>query len=85
MSRLAQTDEDSFKVTNAFTTVDDRSPLKMSEEYKHIQRHIRTAAARAHKKIYKNYGPVPFHEHTMVCKCFYTYELAMYSYILSTS
>ena len=60
-------EEDSFKLTNAFTTVDSRSPIKISEEYRHIQHHDRTAAARAHKKLNSGYGPVPFHEHTMVC------------------
>ena len=66
-------EEDNFKLTNSFTTVDNRSPLKLSEEYRHIQHHGRAAAARAHKNSNSNSDPVPFHEHTMVC--FYVYVL----------
>ena len=64
-------EEKNFKLTNAFTTADSRSPLKISEDYRYIQQHYRAAAARAHKKMHgKCYSsPVPFHEHTMVrCK-----------------
>ena len=64
--RLLQMEEKRFKLTNAFTTVDSRSPLKISEEYRHMQQHVRAAAARAHRKLYKNCNPVPFHDHTMV-------------------
>ena len=60
-------EEKKFKLTNAFTTADSRSPLKISEDYRYIQQHYRAAAVRAHKKMHGKCSPVPFHEHTMVC------------------
>ena len=61
-------EEKNFKLTNAFTTMDSRSPLKISEDYRYIQQHYRAAAAQAHRKMHSKCSPVPpFHEHTMVC------------------
>ena len=64
--RVQEKEENCFKLTNSFSTVDSRSAVKLSEEYKCIQHHDRLAAARAHKNAHTGSGPVPFHEHTMV-------------------
>ena len=64
--RIQEKEENRFKLTNSFSTVDSRSAVKLSEEYKCIQHHDRLAAARAHKNAHTGCGPVPFHEHTMV-------------------
>ena len=64
--RVQEKEETCFKLTNSFSTVDSRSAVKLSEEYKCIQHHDRLAAARAHKNAYAGCDPVPFHQHTMV-------------------
>ena len=64
--RVQEIEENRFKLTNSFSKVDSRSAVKLSEEYKCIQHHDRSAAARAHKAAHSSCDPVPFHEHTMV-------------------
>ena len=64
--RIQEKEENRFKLTNSFSTVDSRSPKNLSEEYTCIQHHDRLAAARAHKKVNVGSDPVPFHQHTMV-------------------
>ena len=63
---LSYREENRFKLTNSFSKVDSRSAVKLSEEYKCIQHHDRSAAARAHKAAHSGCDPVPFHQHTMV-------------------
>ena len=68
--------------------------MKLSEEYKCIQHHDRSAAARAHKAAHSGCDPVPFHQHTMVdgysyinnyacvclCACVLV-QMCVYSYV----
>ena len=64
--RVQEIEENRFKLTNSFSKVDSRSAVKLSEEYKCIQHHDRSAAARAHKAAHSGCDPIPFHQHTMV-------------------
>lgn len=50
---MTRHEEDSFKFTNAFTTADEGSVMKLKEIYRHIQHNNRPEAARAHRKLYK--------------------------------
>ena len=82
--RIQEKEENHFKLTNSFSTVDSRSPKNLSEEYTCIQHHDRLAAARTHKKAHVGCNPVPFHQHTMVVACAHIYvhaNMPIYMYL----
>ena len=66
LCRLTALEEESFKFTNAFTTADEGSVIKLRDTYRNLQTNGRPAANHAHKKAYKEI-PSPILNHTMVC------------------
>ena len=58
-------EEQSFKFTNAFTTADEGSVIKLRDTYRSLQTNGRPAANRDHKKAYKGIT-YPIVDHTMV-------------------
>ena len=88
MHRLTKLEERSFAFTNAFTTADEGSVIKLRDTYRNLQANARPAANRAHKKVYKGID-LPIAEHTMVlidcmyvCMCLCIYVRIVYSYII---
>jgi len=63
--RLAKHEEDSYKYTNAFTTADERSVMKLKDVYRHMQHNSRAEAGRAHRKLYRD-AAVKLADHGMV-------------------
>ena len=63
--RCIEAEEESFKFTNAFSTAGEGSVMHLRTVYRHMQHNVRSAAIRAHKKVFPN---IPLHlsDHGMV-------------------
>lgn len=58
-------EEDWFALTNAFTTADEGSVIKLRDKYRHLQQNVRAAAMREHKRFYDGVT-LPLADHCMV-------------------
>ena len=58
-------EEESFAFTNIFTTAGEGSIMDLQTVYRHMQHNVRSAAARAHKKIHPDI-PLQLSDHGMV-------------------
>ena len=65
LCRLTKHEEDSYKYTNAFTTADEGSVMKLKDVYRHMQHNSRAEAGRTHRKLYRD-AALQLAEHGMV-------------------
>ena len=63
--RFIQAEEESFAFTNAFSSACEGSVFGLQNVYRHMQRNVRSAAVRAHKKMYPD-TPLELSHHGMV-------------------
>ena len=65
--RCIEAEEESFAFTNSFSTAGEGSVLHLQTVYRHMQHNVRSAAVRAHKKVFPNI-PLQLSDHGMVCQ-----------------
>lgn len=63
--RCIEAEEESFAYTNSFSTAGEGSVLHLQAVYRHMQHNVRSAAVRAHKKVFPNI-PLQLSDHGMV-------------------